>query len=248
MRFCVTYSKSHRLFLDSFFLKTFPFEEGVSLILEKMDQKCPEGALFSEGWRDQMIEKQKFINKNLETFFLDEILVFCDVDISFYGEVKEDLIQCLGGNDIAFMKDHNSDDVGRCGGFFILRSNDKIRSLFSRVLSTLKSYSRNDAVSFSSSEQQTINSVLASMPEIKWTYLPQRYYTHGLYVQGIKNFSQENQAGLWWQNKDDEEKRDVFIPENLKVHHANWAVGVENKVHLLKYIHEKVKGGLESGK
>jgi len=194
MRFCAAYSDSHRPFLDKFFLKTFPFEFGVSLILERMPQKCRTGWLFADGWRDQMVEKQKFINKSLETFFLNEILVFCDVDVCFYGDVKEDLLECLGGNDIAFMKDHNSDEFGRCGGFFILKSNDKTRKLFRQVLFNLSSFNKSEATTFQTSEQQTINSVLNSMPDLKWTYLPLRYYTHGLYTEGLKNFSEENQS------------------------------------------------------
>jgi hypothetical protein len=247
MRFCVAYTNSHRSFLDEFFLKTFPFESGVSLVLERMPQKCSSGWLFSDGWRDQMVEKQKFINKSLETFFLNEILVFSDVDISFYGDVKEDLIESLGDNDIAFMKDHNSDEFGRCGGFFILKSNDKTRRLFSQVLSSLLSLSTLESTTFRTSEQQTINSVLNSMPDVKWTYLPPRYYTHGLYTEGLKNFSEENQAGLWWENKDEEEKQNVFIPDDMKVHHANWASGVECKMKLLEFVHNK-KGGTENGK
>ena len=247
MRFCATYSDSHRSFLDKFFLKTFPFESGVSLILERMPQICSTGWLFAEGWRDQMIEKQKFINKNLQTFFVDEILVFCDVDISFYGDIKEDLIECLGDNDIAFMKDHNSDQFGRCGGFFILKSNDKMRRLFGQVLSNLSSFNEREAATFNTSEQQTINSALSSMPDLKWTYLPPRYYTHGLYTEGLKNFSEENQSGLWWENKDEEEKENVFIPDDMKVHHANWASGVDNKMGLLEFIYNK-KRSTEDGK
>jgi len=247
MRFCATYSDSHRGFLDDFFLKTFPFEAETTLILERMPQKCATGWLFADGWREQMIEKQKFINKNLQTFFLDEVLVFCDVDISFYGDVRDDLLECLGGNDIAFMKDHNSDEHGRCGGFFVLKSNDKMRDLFGSVLHNLTSFNKSEPTTFNTSEQQTINSALNSMPEVKWTYLPPRYYTHGLYTKGLKNFSEENQTGLWWESKSEEEKENVFIPADMKVHHANWASGVESKMNLLEFVYNK-KRSTEDGK
>ena len=103
MRFCVSHSSTHEVFLRDFFLKSFPFEEGVSLHIEQVPQKCESGNLFSDGWRNQMIEKQKSINNTLD-LFRDEILVFCDVDIAFYHSVKDDLTNCLGDNDIAFMK------------------------------------------------------------------------------------------------------------------------------------------------
>ena len=63
-----------------------------------------------------MIEKQNFINECLNTFSKGELVVFSDVDIKFYGKVKADLTSCLEGKDICFMKDHNTDETGRCGG------------------------------------------------------------------------------------------------------------------------------------
>ena len=79
--------------------------------------------------------------------------------------------------------------------------------------------------------------------DVKWKYLPSRYYTHGLYIEGIRNFSEENQAGLWWENKSDEEKENTFIVEDLKVHHANWAKGLDNKLELLDFIFNKKERG-----
>jgi hypothetical protein len=239
MRFCAIYSDSHRSFLDNFFLKTFPFEYNISLVLERMEQKC-DGGIFSRGWRDQMIKKQRFINKHLNNT-PDPTIVFCDVDISFYGDLHDDIQRCLGDNDIAFMKDHNSDEVGRCGGFFAVRNSNKIKKLFSTVLQTLESFT-DSSTTFDSSEQKTINKTLNSMPEISWTYLPPRYYTHGLYIEGIKNWDQESQRGLWWNSKTKEEKQNVFIPDDIKVHHGNWANGIESKTEVLNFVYDKVKG------
>ena len=248
MRFCATYSDSHKPFLDKFFFKSFPFEFGTSLVLERMPQKCSnDGWLFADGWRDQMIEKQKFINKHLNST-PDPTIVFCDVDINFYGNLHDDIQECLGNYDIAFMKDHNSDKYGRCGGFFAIKNGDKIKKLFATVLSRLQSFSKEEKTSFNTSEQQTINSVLDSMPEIKWTFLPPRYYTHGLYKEGVKDFSETAQRGLWWESKDEEEKENVFIPDDIKVHHANWASGVQRKLELLEFINNKVKERGEYGK
>ena len=146
------------------------------------------------------------------------------------------MIDCLGDYDIVFMKDHNSDEVGRCGGFFILKSCDKIRGLFSEVLSILQSFDPNDPTSFESSEQQTINSVLRRRTDVKWKYLPSRYYTHGLYTQGLENFTEQNQSGLWWENKSSTERDEMFIAQDLKVHHANWSSGIDNKLELLDFV------------
>ena len=187
-----------------------------------------------------MIRKQVFINKSLISS--GEITVFCDVDIAFYENVTEDLLKCLNNHDIAFMKDHNDcDDFGRCGGFFIVRPNEKTRKLFSEVLRALKSF-KEGKVDFATSEQRTINAILKSMPEIKWKYLPERYYTHGLYKEGLKNFTQTDQSGLWWEHKSEEEKKNIYIPSDIKIHHANWSKGVDNKIELLDFVYKKVNG------
>jgi hypothetical protein len=239
MRFCVSYSHSHKGFLEDFFLKSFPFERGVSLLIEQVPQKCASGSLFAEGWRDQMIEKQIFINKCLDTFEKGEVVVFSDVDIRFYGKVKSDIESFLLTKDICFMKDHNTDEHGRCGGFFAVKVSEKIRSFFKDVMSKLSSHV-DSSVSFETSEQSTINRLLNERSEISWSYLPPRYYTHGLYVEGIENFSMEDQSGLWWENKSWEEKSRIYVPDDILVHHANWCHGIDNKTHLLGWVKEIV--------
>ena len=108
-------------------------------------------------------------------------------------------------------------------------------------------------VSFQTSEQSTINTLLNEHKNIVWKYLPERYYTHGLYVEGIKNFSENDQTGLWWENKELEEKKNVFMPSDMLVHHANWANGIQNKIDLLRFIESKwnfrmsTKNGLKKG-
>jgi len=224
--------------MEDFFFKSFPFEKNLSLVVEQVPQRCKSGDLFSDGWRTQMIEKQIFINKYLNLFEDGELVLFTDADIKFYGKIKGDLTSCLGDRDICFMKDHNSDETGRCGGFFVLCVSRKIKSFFNDVMSSLSSHPPETDTSFETSEQSTINKLLNERTEISWGYLPKRYYTHGLYVQGIDNFTEEDQSGLWWQNKSWGEKTKIFVPDDLLVHHANWCTGVENKVDLLNWVNE----------
>ena len=189
-----------------------------------------------------MIEKQIFINKYLNLFEDGDLAVFSDADVKFYGKIKGDLTSCLGDRDICFMKDHNSDVVGWCGGFFVVRVSHKIRAFFQNVMDTLSSYdSSEEGVAFETSEQSTINDLINDCPEISCGWLPQRYYTHGLYTNGINNFSEEDQSGLWWLNKSWDEKTKIFDPEEILVHHANWCGGIKNKIDLLKWVNEIVE-------
>ena len=107
------------------------------------------------------------------------------------------------------------------------------------VVNKLSSHTDSN-VSFETSEQSTINNLLNDYSEISWGYLPPRYYTHGLYVEGIENFSMEDQSGLWWENKNWAERSRIFVPDDILVHHANWCHGIKNKVHLLDWVKEIV--------
>ncbi len=239
MKVCVSYSDSHEVFLKDWFLKSFPYEVGCDLVIRKVPQVCSSGRLFSEGWRDQMIEKQIFLNESISNSKDGEIILFSDVDINFYGPFVNDLKSLIKGNDILFMKDHNSDLTGRCGGFFCFMVTYKTRGFFEKVLERLRSH-KNQKVTFQTSEQSTINNLLRENSDIQWDYLPPRYYTHGLYTQGLKNFSDKNQAGLWWENKTYEEKINTHVPDDILVHHANWCHGIGVKKDVLSFIKQKI--------
>ena len=236
MRLLTTFSESHQPLFDEHFIKSFPFNEGIDLIVRKMPQVCRTGNLFAHGWRDSMIKKEEFIVETLPKFD-GEVCIFADVDIRFYKPLAEDIEERLENHDICFQKDHNDNgENSRCGGFFVLRSSEKIRSAFSQILHLLKSYKGED-VGFNSSEQHTINTIFRNRPDISCGMLPARYYTHGLYTDGMKH--PDSSYALWWEKKTPEEKRGVFIPDNLKIHHANWCVGVETKLELLNFIHKE---------
>jgi len=240
MQVCATYSKSHKCFFDDFFIKTFPHDPDLKLFVERMEQKCPSGYLFNTGWRSQMIEKQIFINKCLH-MFTDDLILFSDVDVAFYrDDLAKDLEACLGDNDIAFMKDHAETDNGRSAGFWVARPNEKIKAFFASVLRKLEFYERKEGgVAFKNSEQGTVNQELGKHGNIKWNFLPERYYTHGKYVNGVGN--KRLPYGRWWDQKSEAERENVFIPPDISVHHANWCCGKGNKIGLLGFVKSKAE-------
>ena len=243
MQLCAVYSSSHKRFFDDFFIKTLPHDPNLKLYVERMDQACSSGYLFSDGWRAQMIKKQIFINKCLNIFD-DDLCLFSDVDVAFYSSgtppLVWDLEKCLGNNDIAFMKDHGHASDGRSAGFFVVKPNDKIKAFFAGVLRKLRYYEeKGGGVAFKNSEQGTINQELEKYSDIKWDFLPERYYTHGKYINGLKN--KELPYGKWWDQKSKEEREGTFIPPNISVHHANWCCGKDNKIDLLNFVRSKVQ-------
>jgi hypothetical protein len=240
------FSESHEKLFDSHFRKYF-LDEGIDLEIERLPQECKSARLFSEGWVKTTTRKLESILDSLERCGDNDLFIYADADVSFYGGVKSDLEKLISGYDILFQKDHNVIDendfevAAYCTGFFVARANEKIKSLFEESIRKIKQNDTAGGVEFIHSDQSTVNSVikLKKMSSIKRGFLPERYYTHGLYIEGIKDFSEENQSGLWWQNKTEEEKENIYIPHNLKIHHANWCVGVENKLELLNSIRRR---------
>ncbi len=246
MKMKTAFSESHKILFDNHFLKHFP-DEDIDLEVQRLPQECKSAELFSEGWVKTTTKKLESILDSLEQCRADDLFVYADADVGFYGGIKSDLEKLINGYDILFQKDHNVSDENNfnvaayCTGFFVAKPNDKIKRLFSESVQRIKRNNIEGAAKFMDSDQSTVNSVikLESMSSIRRGFLPERYYTHGLYTKGLNDFSEENQTGLWWQNKTDEEKQEVYIPYNLKIHHANWCVGVENKLELLNFVRKR---------
>jgi len=239
MKFCTFFSDSHKKIFDQCFIPSFPFESGLDLIVRKVDQHCQSGNLFDVGWVNSMTAKQEFLNEMLKRNE-GEIMVFSDVDIRFYQPIKSDIEDLLGGYDIIFQKDHFNNPNGRCAGFFATRSTQKIRALFARTLERLRESAekrKGERVGFDHSEQNAVNREIEQTKDLKWGFLPERYYTHGLYEQGVKN--PKEPRGFWWHLKHPSEKDRVYVPLELTVHHANWCVGTDLKIELLNFIKAK---------
>ena len=61
MKFCVSYSSTHEVFLKDFFLKTFPFEEGVTLIVVTHEDEVAKQAKRVIHMKDGKIIKDQIL-------------------------------------------------------------------------------------------------------------------------------------------------------------------------------------------
>lgn len=209
MKLYTFFTDTHKIFLDQF-IKTFPFESGLDLEIRYLPQDCPTGSFHSEGWNETMRKKIEYIIHSLNETKENEFFIHSDIDVQFFGNIKSDLedIMTLTNSDILFQNDGSY----LCNGFFICKKNKLTIDLFNDVLLKLNFY-RNDQVA--------VNDLLRHK-KIKYSSLPERYYTVGI------------NHGLWSGNE-----IEFIIPNDLIMHHANYTEGVENKIKLLKIIREK---------
>ena len=132
--------------------------------------------------------------------------IFADCDIQFLKPFYDDL--CLHKND-QYDLIAQSDTGTICAGFFLAKADTKLKKLFNKVRKNIT----NDF-----NDQVALN---AYSDMIEWRLLDSsKYFTIG-------NFN----GGKVWNGE-----TDIIIPENILVHHANFTVGVENKILLMEYV------------
>lgn len=217
MKLYACFTQSHMSLLMQHFLPSLPDEFGREL--RELPQHSPSGAFASSGFQATCLDKVNFI---LDAIHAEtEPFLFSDVDVRFYGPVVEDMKRLLGDADMAFQWDG---EIGReCTGFMVIRPCKLVRVFWEGVLSFLASTSDPKVT-----DQDAAHAMLGATPGLTTTILPERYWTVG------------RNDRIW--NPGDQ----VNPPADLLAHHANWTVGVENKLKLLDAVeaeHERQTKG-----
>lgn len=158
MNLYTIYTPSHEVFYLDYFLKTLPDEFNV--IATQIPQECVTGEFYSDGWNKTCYRKVELFyeacRKNMGKMFF-----FSDVDIQFFGNIKQTLIKELGDFDIACQDDLSQFSSGQ----FICRCNDRTLSLFTNMK---KMYRLED--------QATLNDQIGIC---KHKFLSRRFFTSG---------------------------------------------------------------------
>jgi hypothetical protein len=90
MKLYTIYTDSHKNLYENYFLKTIPNE--FEIISTKVDQECATGEFYSDGWGKTCYRKvELFYKACLEN--MGGLFVYSDVDIQFFGKIKDTLIQ-----------------------------------------------------------------------------------------------------------------------------------------------------------
>ena len=219
------YTDSHKVLLDNFFLPSLKKEYNYELIIDKYDQLCKTGKLNDKGWIDTMYFKidtiLKGINENKNNYFIHS-----DIDIQFFGNFVKDCEELIEKSDcdILFQKGGRS----ICMGFFIAKSSDNLKKLFTDVKSEMKKQNKHD---------EKITKQLLNIPDqkedvqlnfhelfknnynIKWNYLPKDKYINGKQV-AISTA----------------DSKFLIPPTGTIMHHATNTTGLKNKIKQLNYV------------
>ena len=131
MKVYTFFSDSHRKILHDYYLKTFPFEDGLELNILYIPQECRTGAFLDRGWLASMRRKVAYVIESiLDATGKDEYFVHSDCDIIFFNNFRENLLDQIKDYEIACINDVQM----LCAGFFIARANNTILKLFENIM------------------------------------------------------------------------------------------------------------------
>ena len=238
MRLYAFYTPSHEILKNEWFLPSL--KDDYELKIEKYDQECPTGNYKKQGWVRAMLRKAEIIVHAIKDN-CDGMFIYSDVDIQFFKPTQDLSCQLMKRKDLALQRD--SPEGGLCAGFFICRANWKTLKLWEDICRFLaKSDNRddqdvlNDFLLTSRIVPRMLNRLVEVFDKnkqwaihcrphfsnsygIKWRYLPMEFFGGGTLT------------GKQWTPG-----TSLVIPRNIVLHHANWTVGLENKIAQLQYV------------
>ena len=218
MKIYTHYSDSHKIMFEEFFkqsLHNIYSENDVSIEATYHPQTTRDGAFMSSGWLDTMDIKLDVILKAIRDNW-EKPFIFSDCDIQFFKpfiSVVEDKLKRV---DIVCQEDRGT----MCAGFFGCNCNYTTLSLFQSVKATFRSLVN---------DQYALN---CYKDIVKYSLLDiSEFYTIG-------NFFNNKNGTYVWDNV-----TNIIPPKNMLIHHANYVIGVDNKLKLMEMI--RANAGLD---
>lgn len=221
------FTDSHKKFLTDYFIPTFPYREEIELTILHRPQHCKTASFETEGWKETMRDKVNCFIEGIESCTEEDIFMFIDPDIQFFGDFYDDIVSNLSNKDAVFQNDVFG---GVNTGFFAVKNNNRVRSFFKTILGNLDSFSQ---------EQVLANYLLTNSDKfpsiaISWAFLPAKYWTYG-HIAALPGEGVEPYRGSWTPDAPD-----FDVPQDIVIHHANWTAGINNKIKLLEIVKSKL--------
>lgn len=212
MKLYAIYTQSHQSMYENWFRPTLRDELEVSVVASSLEGNWE---YMERGFRDAVLEKCDVILSAIDEN-MDRCFVYSDVDIQFFGPIREPLERAIDGFDIVCQNDHPQKQL--CTGFFIARGSRVLRQLWQRVRTQIVE-EWHDQSAFN----RLISGSDGAAPTPNFDYLPPVFLGGGTLT------------GRTWRQGDT-----LPIPAGILMHHANWTSGVSNKIAQLEYVRNAV--------
>lgn len=209
------YTPSHKVLYTDYFIKSFnefDLADNFNLIVEQFKQESSSASYMSDGWNTTMMRKVELILSTIEKN-PEKIFIYADIDIQFFNSFNPE--EFLGKNDIVIQQ-NRIDQRYACAGFFIARANSKTKNLWQQVLNRMLSNPNLD-------DQVPLNLILnENKNNIIWDLLPIEFFNPAL----------TNGPQVWIPTQQ------LILPKAIILHHANWTIGLNNKIKQLNLVRE----------
>ena len=201
-------------------------QDDFEIVSQEFDQECSTAEFYNHGWKKTTIRKVEFIINAIKENW-GKIFIFSDPDIQFFKPIKQILLSIISKKnlDLAIQLDKpkNSDSLWpnkvACTGFFICKGNEKNLRLWEDIKLKMITSEHSDQASFNLLLSENNNPY-----QLEWEYLPIEFFGGGTLT------------GIYWKPG-----KSLPVPENIAMHHANWTVGVPNKIKQLEYVKNVVE-------
>jgi len=219
------YTPSHTVLYDHYFLPSFnqsKLNNYYQLQVAQFPQECDQASYMASGWNSTMMRKVDLILETIKSHY-GEIFVYADVDIQFFRGFNANVF--LKDHDIVFQRNQRK-NKRVCAGFFIAKANEAVYNLWQSVKDQMLQDHKLD-------DQEPLNRALRDHNlrnhnlnlNLKWGLLANSFFNPALYT-GAKRWT----PGV-----------ELVLPARIILHHANWTVGLENKIAQLDYVKSLLK-------
>jgi len=219
MKLISTYTESHKVFKDKWFLPSLRDKYDLELI------KCPDsygGAYMDKKWSKAVLFKADVIIETIKKNW-GKVFIYSDIDIQFFQPTKKILLEHIVNNDIVCQR---SNPYGQlCTGFWAAKANRKVLRIWEQVRKYIPKEKR-DQLIFNKiikreQRRKRLPAILRNIfyGNCRYSSLPTSFFGGGTLT------------GKRW-----ESGMELFVPEDIVLHHADWTVGIESKIVQLEYV------------
>lgn len=185
--------------------------DSLNLVHSQSSQVCESGDYYEEGWLPSMQDKSQVILTAIKENMGSQF-IYADSDIQFFGDILPSIKLKLERCDIACQNDVHLPSVAYCAGFMAFNANE----------TTLKIWQAAHDLTDKTDDQRAFNQVVSAQN------------LHGRVVQPL---DQEQ----FWSPRNLYASLSTLKPQaNILMHHANWCIGVSEKIKQLDYVRKTI--------
>lgn len=238
VRMYTCFTESHKEMYDRYFLPSVP--ESFELSTFQFEQECTTGEYHSDGWVKAVSRKVDVIRDAIDTVRNEDgpdYFLFSDCDIRFFTDFKDDLDHHMKTHDFIAM-----DDDIYCTGFMGIRADDRAAFMWEWASENIEKYQCDQPTgnAFIKKHEQAMK-LDSFIPAWLQTPKLRRHTEQGPMRFGkfprMKYFNHMHlgtEEAVW------DGESPIVISDNqfdqMLMMHANYTMGIENKVKLLEQI------------